>query len=47
MESILIIYHSQGGIVEEMAYAVKRGIEKTKDFWVEMKKAQDFLSQPE
>ena len=41
MDSILIIYHSQSGNVEEMAYAVKRGIEKTKCFQVELKKAQD------
>ena len=41
MDRILIIYHSQSGNVEEMAYAVKRGIEKTKGFLVEMKKAQD------
>ena len=41
MDRILIIYHSQSGNVEEMAYAVKRGIEKTKGFQVELKKARD------
>lgn len=41
MDSILIIYHSQSGNVKEMAYAVKRGIEKTRAFQVELKKAQD------
>lgn len=41
MDSILVIYHSHSGNVEEMAYAVKRGIEKTKAFRVELKKAQD------
>jgi multimeric flavodoxin WrbA len=41
LDSILIIYHSHSGNVEEMAYAVKRGIEKTKSFQVKLKKAQD------
>jgi len=41
VDNILIIYHSHSGNVEEMAYAVKRGIEKTKGFQVEMKKAQE------
>ncbi len=27
MKNILIIYHSQSGIVEKMAYAVKVGVE--------------------
>ena len=41
MDSILIVYHSHNGNVEEMAYAVKRGIEKHKDFQVKLKKAQE------
>jgi len=41
LKTILIIYHSHSGNVEEMAYAVKKGIEKSKGFQVEMKKAQD------
>ncbi|MDD4363093.1 MAG: hypothetical protein PHD33_02650 [Atribacterota bacterium] len=41
MDSILIIYHSQGGIVEKMAYALKKGIEKTNKFQVEIKNAED------
>ena len=41
MKSILIIYHSQSGNVEKMAYAVKKGIEKTQGLQVELQKAQD------
>jgi multimeric flavodoxin WrbA len=41
LSRILIIYHSQGGMVEEMAYAVKKGIEKTQGVKAVLKKAQD------
>lgn len=41
MKTILIIYHSQSGMVKEMADAVKKGIEKTKKIQVMLKKAQD------
>jgi len=41
LKSILIIYHSQSGNVEKMAYAVKKGIEKTQGLQVELQKAQD------
>jgi len=40
LDKILIIYHSQSGIVHKMAYAVKEGIEKTKGFEVIIKKAE-------
>jgi len=39
--NVLIVYHSHSGIVEKMAFAVKKGIEKNKELQVEMKKAQD------
>ncbi len=39
MDKILIIYHSTGGIVAEMAHAVKEGIEKIDGFKVIIKKA--------
>lgn len=42
MKNILIIYHSQSGIVEKMAYAVKMGLERIDEsLQVELKKAQD------
>ena len=42
MKNILIIYHSQSGVVEKMAYALKAGVESiNKDFQIELKKAQD------
>lgn len=42
MKNILIIYHSQGGIVEKMANEIKAGINNVKnDFQVEMKNAKD------
>lgn len=41
MDKILIVFHSRSGTVEEMAYAVKRGIEKTSKFQIIIKKAQD------
>lgn len=42
MKNILIIYHSEGGIVEKMASSIKRGIENLqKDLQVELKYAQD------
>lgn len=41
MNNVLIVYHSHSGIVEKMANAVKRGIEKNRDLQVDMKKAQD------
>ena len=41
MDNILIIFHSQNGTVEEMAHAVKKGVEKTKGYSVIFKKAQD------
>ena len=41
MNNILIIFHSQDGTVEEMAHAVKKGVEKTKGNSVKFKKAQD------
>ncbi len=42
MKNILIIYHSQSGIVEKMAYAVKVGVESVDEsLQVELKKAQD------
>lgn len=41
MKTILIIYHSQSGNVAEMAYGIKKGIEKSKNFLIEIKKAQD------
>ena len=42
MKNILIIYHSEGGIVEKMASSIKRGTENLeKDIQVELKYAQD------
>jgi multimeric flavodoxin WrbA len=42
LKNILIIYHSQSGIVEKMAYAVKMGVESIDEsLQVELKKAQD------
>jgi multimeric flavodoxin WrbA len=42
LKNILIIYHSQSGVVEKMAYAVKTGVESiNEDFQIELKKAQD------
>jgi len=41
MDNILIIFHSQNGTVEEMAHAVKKGVEKTKGYSVMFKRAQD------
>lgn len=42
MKNILIIYHSQSGVVEKMACAVKTGVESiNEDFQIELKKAQD------
>ena len=41
MNNILIIFHSQDGTVEEMAHAVKKGVEKTKGNSVKFKKAQN------
>lgn len=42
MKNILIIYHSEGGIVEKMANEIKAGINNIKnDLQVEMKNAQD------
>jgi len=41
MNNILVIFHSQNGMVEKMAEAVKKGIEKTEGYSVKLKKAQD------
>lgn len=42
MKTILIIYHSQSGIVEEMSLAIKKGIRDiSKDTKIELKKAQE------
>lgn len=41
MNTVLILYHSKSGNVEQMAYAIKRGIEKYKNILIELKKAQD------
>jgi len=40
LNKILIVYHSQSGVVERMAYAVKEGIEKIGNFEVVLKKAE-------
>ena len=40
MKKILIVYYSQSGIVREMAYAVKKGIEKDGSFEVIIKTAE-------
>lgn len=40
MAKILIVYHSQAGIVKEMAYAIKQGIENTGDFEIIIKTAE-------
>ncbi len=41
MSGILIVYHSQSGVVEKMAYAVKKGVTKVKGAEAVLKKAQD------
>lgn len=40
MKKILIVYYSQSGIVREMAYAIKKGIEKDGSFEVIIKTAE-------
>lgn len=41
MDKILIIYDSEGGIVEKMAKTIKEGIEETNGFEVLLKKAAE------
>ncbi len=41
MSRILIVYHSQSGVVEKMAYAVKKGIARVKGVEAVLKKAED------
>ena len=40
MTKILIIYHSEAGIVKKMAYTIKKGIENSNNFEVIMKTAE-------
>ena len=41
MEKILIVYGSEGGIVEKMAHTIKEGIEENNGFEVLLKKAEE------
>jgi len=40
LNKILIVYHSQSGVVKRMAYAVKEGIERNSNLEIIIKKAE-------